>query len=178
MPTLRCAMFPISRKLASFLHISASMLPLYFILGWAGVWAAFRLLLGLAQPVAASRSVHIELEWWRATCEAHSDDGGLLGRLGARHRLFLRRWFACGAAAGLLAAACSVALLGSELYTLLRGQMPAQTAEAVAARAVAGTGPRLQLAIPGVTLPFSHAAPLWLALAVSLALHEVCVMQL
>ncbi len=91
----------------------------------------------------------------------------LAGGLSTQQRRWLRRWFSCGVAAGLVAACASVALLVTELHALLG---PAQ-ASAAGADAVAG--PRLQLALPGVTLPASHALPLWLALAVSLAAHEV-----
>ena len=50
-------------------------------------------------------------------------------------------------------------MLLSELVTLLRPLL------APAAEAAAQPPPQLALALPGVTLPASHAAPLWLALA-------------
>lgn len=87
--------------------------------------------------------------------------------LGTQQRRWLRRWFHCGAAAGLAAACASVALLAGELRALLRAE------PAGAGAAAGGPGPRLQLALPGVTLPGSHALPLWLALTASLAAHEV-----
>lgn len=87
--------------------------------------------------------------------------------LGAQQRRWLRRWFTCGAAVGLVAACASVALLVSELHALLR------PAPAVEGPAATGAGPQLQLALPGVTLPATHALPLWLALAASLTAHEV-----
>ena len=71
-----------------------------------------------------------------------------------------------------------MALLASELSTLLGAMLaptPAESEEAGGSTTAAGQAavPRLQLALPGVTLPFSHAAPLWLALAVALTVHEV-----
>jgi hypothetical protein len=68
---------------------------------------------------------------------------------------------------GLAASAASVALLTSELWALLpRGGAAGPAGEVRSA-------PRLALALPGVTLPLIHAVPLWLALALSLAVHEV-----
>ena len=96
----------------------------------------------------------------------------LTSKLAGRHKRALQRWFSTGAAVGLLAGAGSVALLASELATLL-APSAGGGGGAAAAEAAAQAVPRLQLALPGITLPISHAAPLWLALAVSLAVHEV-----
>ncbi|KAL4444603.1 hypothetical protein ABPG77_002420 [Micractinium sp. CCAP 211/92] len=146
------------------------MALLAFWAAWAGLWALLRLLCSLIerlQFLKAKRSLSVEREWWRVTIRYSSaPDGGLAGGLSTQQRRWLRRWFSCGAAAGLMAACASMALLVTELHALLG---PAQ-ASAAGADAVAG--PRLQLALPGVTLPASHALPLWLALAVSLAAHE------
>ena len=90
-----------------------------------------------------------------------------LSRTAARHRRSLRAWFGAGAAAGLAAGAASVAVLLAELATLLRPLVTPAGAAAVQ------PPPRLALALPGVTLPASHAAPLWLAIAASLLIHEV-----
>lgn len=91
-----------------------------------------------------------------------------LSRAAARHRRGLRAWFTAGAAAGLAAGAASVAVLLAEAATLLQPMFTSPTEAAVQ------PPPRLALALPGVTLPASHAAPLWLALAASLVVHEVC----
>lgn len=93
----------------------------------------------------------------------------LAARLTARHKAMLRRWFSVGAAAGLMASLASVVLLITELRSLLRATFPAPRE----AEAATKLPPTLQLALPGVTLPASHALPLWLALAVSLVVHEV-----
>ncbi|KAI3429503.1 hypothetical protein D9Q98_005592 [Chlorella vulgaris] len=143
------------------------MLPLPVLLGAVSVWTCIRLLFAAAQFALSASSngcqhCEIELTWWRATVRVHT-----VGPLAptADARSWLRSWFCLGAIVGLLAAACSVLLLVSELLTLLRGVQPAADGVVIAA-------PRLQLAIPGLTLPWSHAAPLWLALAISLAVHE------
>ena len=93
-----------------------------------------------------------------------------LSRTAACHRWRLRAWFTAGAAAGLVAGAASVGVLLAESATLLRPMFTSPSEAAVQA-------PRLALALPGVTLPASHAAPLWLALAASLVVHEVCVLR-
>lgn len=80
-----------------------------------------------------------------------------------------------GAAAGVLVGMCSVALLTHEAYALLRQRYRTGGSGGTATEAAAAeeATPRLQLALPGVTLPASHALPLWLALALSLVVHEV-----
>jgi len=94
----------------------------------------------------------------------------LAARLTARHKAVLKRWFSVGAVAGLVASVASVVLLITELRSLLRATLRTPREAAAAA---ADPPPSLQLALPGVTLPASHALPLWLALAVSLVVHEV-----
>ncbi|KAL4427720.1 hypothetical protein ABPG75_001809 [Micractinium tetrahymenae] len=146
------------------------MPPVLVWAAWLGLWALVRLLCSLPALSALGRrgGVDIEREWWRVTVRySSSSAGGLASGLGAQKRHWLRRWFSLGAVAGLVAACASVALLAGELRALLR-----PPAAAAGAAAAAESGPRLQLALPGITLPGSHATPLWLALAASLAAHE------
>lgn len=145
---------------------------LFLLAAWAVLWALVRLVAGLALALLQKRypdglPVAIELDWWRLT--ARFEGAGVTAKVAAQCPAKVwRRWFGVGAAVGLAASAASVVLLASELWTLL--------ADWGGAAGPAGAGrsaPRLALALPGVTLPLIHAVPLWLALALSLAVHEV-----
>jgi hypothetical protein len=153
------------------------MPPYAFLLGLLLVWAACRLFIGQVLPFAATRlpeTVTVELEWWRITCRHHNEDSSSAfgAQLTAAQRAAVRQWFNVGLVVGLLAAVCSILLLWKELYMLLAAlwQPPA-----VGSRSAAD--PLIKLTLPGVTLPLSHAGPLWLALAISLAVHEVSLLD-
>ena len=85
-----------------------------------------------------------------------------------RRRGLLRGWFAAGACVSLAVGLAAVGVLLREL--LAASFLGSPAAEGAAGAATAGG---LQLAVPGVTLPASHALVLWLGVVLAMSIHEV-----